>query len=76
MPSGSLIKRDELKELLPRLFDGSLPLSGSSRSDGSRFMGIGLSVCRTIIEAQRVILYNLPMTKELKVVLKGKIGVE
>jgi len=39
-------------------------------------MGIGLSVCRTIIEAQRVILYNLPMTKELKVVLKDKIGVE
>ena len=74
--NSSLIKRDELKELLPRLFDGSLPLSGSSRSDGSRFMGIGLSVCRTIIEAQRVILYNLPMTKELKVVLKGKIGVE
>ena len=36
------------KELLPRLFDGSLPLSGSSRSDGSRFMGIGLSVCPTI----------------------------
>jgi len=64
------------KELLPRLFDGSLPLSGGSRSDGSRFMGIGLSVCRTIIEAQRVILYNLPMTKELKVVLKDKIGVE
>ena len=37
--------------LLPHLFDGSLPLSGGSRSDGSRFMGIGLSVCRTIVEA-------------------------
>ena len=39
------------KALLPHLFDGSLPLSGGSRSDGSRFMGIGLSVCRTIVEA-------------------------
>ena len=37
--------------ILPHLFDGSLPLSGGSRSDGSRFMGIGLSVCRTVVEA-------------------------
>jgi two-component system sensor histidine kinase KdpD len=41
------------KALLPHLFDGSLPLSGGSRSDGSRFMGIGLSVCKTIVEAHR-----------------------
>ena len=34
-----------------RLFDGSLPLGDSRRPDGSRNMGIGLSVCRTIVEA-------------------------
>ena len=38
--------------LLPHLFDGSLQLSGGdSSADRSRFMGIGLSVCRTIVEA-------------------------
>ena len=36
--------------LLPHLFDGSLPLS-ADRGDDSRFMGIGLSVCKTIIQA-------------------------
>ena len=39
------------EKLLPHLFDGSLPLSGKSRGDGSRFMGIGLRVCRAIVEA-------------------------
>ena len=36
--------------LLPHLFDGSLPLS-AGHGDGSRFMGIGLSVCKTIVQA-------------------------
>ena len=40
---------DEAK--MSRLFDGSLPLSPGSRADGSKNMGIGLSVCRTIVEA-------------------------
>ena len=38
-------------ELLPHLFDGSLQLSGRAGADSSRCMGIGLSVCRTIVEA-------------------------
>ena len=36
---------------MARLFDGSLPLSSGNRADGSKNMGIGLSVCRTIVEA-------------------------
>ena len=38
-------------DLLPHLFDGSLQLSGRGGADHSRFMGIGLIVCRTIVEA-------------------------
>ena len=38
-------------DLLPHLFDGSLQLSGRGGADNSRCMGIGLSVCRTIVEA-------------------------
>lgn len=37
--------------LLDHLFDGSLPLSGGKAPDESRYMGIGLSVCKTIVEA-------------------------
>lgn len=37
--------------LLPHLFDGSLSFEGTRGTDGNRFMGIGLTVCRTIIEA-------------------------
>ena len=37
---------------LDRLFDGSLPFSGAQqRSDQTRSLGIGLSVCRVIIQA-------------------------
>ena len=39
------------RKLLPHLFDGSLQLSGRASADDSRCMGIGLSVCRTIVEA-------------------------
>ena len=38
-------------QLLEHLFDGSLALSGGSRADDTRYMGIGLSVCRSIVEA-------------------------
>lgn len=37
--------------LLPHLFDGSLSFEGAGKVDSSRFMGIGLTVCRTIVEA-------------------------
>lgn len=39
------------QDIMPRLFDGSLQLSGRGGADDTRCMGIGLSVCRTIVEA-------------------------
>ena len=39
------------EEILPHLFDGSLEPGGSKTDDDNRFMGIGLAVCKTIIDA-------------------------
>ena len=38
-------------KLLDHLFDGSLPFAGVQSDDSTRCMGIGLSVCKTIIQA-------------------------
>lgn len=38
-------------QVLPHLFDGTLPLYNGGRADDTRSVGIGLSVCRTIVEA-------------------------
>ena len=37
--------------ILGHLFDGSLEFEGPFGGDGNRFMGIGLAVCKTIIDA-------------------------
>ncbi len=37
--------------LLPHILDGTMHMEGQSRSDERRSMGIGLSVCRSIIQA-------------------------
>ena len=39
------------RKLEEHLFDEVLPFSGVKSDDSSRFMGIGLSVCRTIVQA-------------------------
>lgn len=39
------------KRIIDHLFDGSLPLGGEHSGDSSRQMGIGLSVCKTIVKA-------------------------
>ncbi len=49
------------REVMPKLFDGSLKLSAQN-GDSARSMGIGLSVCKTIIEAHggRIWAENIP----------------
>lgn len=39
------------KRIIDHLFDGSLPFGGEHSGDSSRQMGIGLSVCKTIVKA-------------------------
>lgn len=39
------------RKIIDHLFDGTLPFSGLNGSDSSRQMGIGLSVCKTIVKA-------------------------
>ena len=39
------------ESIIPRLFDGDIVTQGQVSADGRRSMGIGLSVCRTIVQA-------------------------
>lgn len=56
--NGKGIERKSLK----RLFDGTLQFAGENGSDSNRFMGIGLQVCKTIVDAHGGVIsaQNLP----------------
>ena len=41
------------ESVLPRMFDGSFESEDGKESDSRRNMGIGLSVCKSIIDAHR-----------------------
>jgi two-component system sensor histidine kinase KdpD len=49
-------------QILPSLFNGALPQEPERASDGKRNMGLGLTVCRTIVAAHggSVEAHNLP----------------
>ena len=65
------------KEVLSHMFEGNLISPGKKNSDGSKNMGIGLSLCNTIIKAHKgkmsavnakeggaIVTFTLPLRKE------------
>ena len=63
--------------IVGRLFDGSIEPDGKTAGDNNRFMGIGLAVCRTIIEAHggTISARNLPAGgAEFRIVLPKTKG--